>query len=185
MFERYTDRARRTVALAQEIARSTGATEINSKHLLLALYDEGEGVAATVLSDLGFAREPILKNDDAQPGHIPFTQELKRILESGLREGLQLGMNYIGTEHLLLALTHDRNKGTPGYNALTEQIPANVVRSAVITKLKGYAEANDNKTDPTPLCACDHIWQHHGAAFGAPCDWRGCGCPRFVARADQ
>jgi len=112
MFERFTDRARRVVVLAQEEARMLNHNYIGTEHLLLGLIHEGEGVAAKALESLGISLEAarqqveeiIGQGQQAPSGHIPFTPRAKRILELSLREALQLGHNYIGTEHILLGI---------------------------------------------------------------------------------
>jgi ATP-dependent Clp protease ATP-binding subunit ClpA len=115
MFERFTDRARRVVVLAQEDAREFKHNYIGSEHLLLGLVHEGEGVAAQALDSLGVSltavrsqlEEIIGHGQSDHPGHIPFAPRAKKVLELSLREALQLGHNYIGTEHLLLALVRE------------------------------------------------------------------------------
>jgi ClpA/ClpB-like protein len=119
MFQRFTDKARRTVVLAQEEARALRHDHIGTEHLLLGLLRENAGVAATALTSLGVtldeARARVADGVPAEPrapsrmatGHIPFTPQAKRTLELALREALQLGHDYIGTEHILLGLVHD------------------------------------------------------------------------------
>ena len=115
MFERFTDRARRVVVLAQEEARLLNHNYIGTEHLLLGLIHEGEGVGAKALESLGIGLEvvrgkvnEIIGEGTASPeGHIPFTPRAKKVLELSLREALQLGHNYIGTEHLLLGLVRE------------------------------------------------------------------------------
>jgi ATP-dependent Clp protease ATP-binding subunit ClpC len=113
MFERFTDRARRVVVQAQEEAKARGHDYIGSEHLLLALTHESiGGVAAKTLESLGIGldtvrqrvEEVVERGSQASSGHIPFTPEAKKALESSLREAVQLGHKYIGTEHLLLGL---------------------------------------------------------------------------------
>ena len=112
MFERFTDRARRVVVLAQEEARILDHNYIGTEHILLGLLQEGEGVAAKALESLGISLEAVRQQveeiigqgQQAPSGHIPFTPRAKKVLELSLREALQLGHNYIGTEHILLAL---------------------------------------------------------------------------------
>jgi ATP-dependent Clp protease ATP-binding subunit ClpC len=112
MFERFTDRARRVVVLAQEEARMLNHNYIGTEHILLGLIHEGEGVAAKALESLGISldavreqvQEIIGQGQQAPSGHIPFTPRAKKVLELSLREALQLGHNYIGTEHILLGL---------------------------------------------------------------------------------
>jgi ATP-dependent Clp protease ATP-binding subunit ClpC len=115
MFERFTDRARRVVVLAQEEARMLNHNYIGTEHILLGLIHEGEGVAAKALESLGISldavrqqvEEIIGQGQQAPSGHIPFTPRAKKVLELSLREALQLGHNYIGTEHILLGLIHE------------------------------------------------------------------------------
>ena len=115
MFERFTDRARQTVVLAQEEARRLGHTYIGTEHLLLGLLREGEGVAAQALGRLGISLTDVRSDvvriigelSEAPSGHIPFTPRSKKVLELSLREALQLGHNYIGTEHILLGLVRE------------------------------------------------------------------------------
>ncbi|XAS67197.1 ATP-dependent Clp protease ATP-binding subunit [Micrococcaceae bacterium Sec5.7] len=112
MFERFTDSARRVVVLAQEEARTLNHNYIGTEHILLGLIHEGDGVAAKALESLGISldgvreqvQEIIGPGQQSQPGHIPFTPRAKKVLELALREALQLGHNYIGTEHILLGL---------------------------------------------------------------------------------
>jgi ATP-dependent Clp protease ATP-binding subunit ClpC len=115
MFERFTDRARRVVVLAQNEARDLGHNYIGTEHILLALIDEGQGVAAKALDALGIGQdaarqqveEIIGRGKGASEGHIPFTPRAKKVLELSLREALQLGHHYIGTEHILLGLLRE------------------------------------------------------------------------------
>lgn len=112
MFERFTDRARRTVVLAQEEARALDHNYIGTEHLLLGLIAEREGLAARALNELGIEGEAVRDRIEAiigrgntpPSGHVPFTPRSKTVLELSLREALQVGDNHIGTEHLLLAL---------------------------------------------------------------------------------
>src|SRR5215468_9169548 len=112
MFERFTDRARRVVVLAQQEARLLGHDYIGTEHLLLGLLADGEGTAARALESLGVTldaareqvREIIGEGEQPQQGHIPFTPRAKKVLELSLREALNLGDDHIGTEHLLLGL---------------------------------------------------------------------------------
>jgi hypothetical protein len=112
VFERFTDRARRVIPLAQEEARRLHHNYIGTEHLLLGLLSEGEGVAAKALESLDISLEAVRvqveeiigQGQTAPTGHIPFTPRAKRVLELSLREAMQLGHNYIGTEHILLGL---------------------------------------------------------------------------------
>ena len=116
MFERFTDRARRVVVLAQEESRLLNHNYIGTEHVLLGLLHEGEGVAARALEELGISLTEVRRRVDdiigkgsSAPieGHIPFTPRAKKVLELALREALQLGHNYIGTEHILLGLIRE------------------------------------------------------------------------------
>jgi hypothetical protein len=115
MFERFTDGARRVVVLAQEEARLLNHNYIGTEHILLGLVHEGQGVAATALERLGVSlertrarvEEIIGAGDQGPSGHVPFTPRAKKVLEMSLREALQLGRNYIGTEHILLGLIRE------------------------------------------------------------------------------
>ena len=115
MFERFTDRARRVLVLAQEEARDLNHAFIGTEHILLGLIREGEGVAAKALDALGITfdvvrekvEEAIGANTNPSPGSPPFTPRAKKVLELSLREALQLGHSYIGTEHMLLGLVRE------------------------------------------------------------------------------
>jgi len=115
VFERFTDRARKIVVFAQEEARLLKHDYIGTEHLLLGLIREGEGVAAKTLESMGISLEAIRsevvgtvgEGDGAPPGHIPFTARAKKALELSFREALQLGHDYIGTEHILLGLIRE------------------------------------------------------------------------------
>ena len=115
MFERFTDAARRVVVLAQEEARLLDHNYIGAEHILLGLIHEGEGIAARALQGLGISLdsvrrqvvETVGKGRRAPSGHIPFSTRAKKVLELSLREALQLGHNYIGTEHVLLGLIRE------------------------------------------------------------------------------
>jgi hypothetical protein len=115
MFERFTDRARRVVVLAQEEARLLNHNHIGTEHILLGLIHEGEGVAYLALTELGISLDAVRaqveaeigQGSEAPSGHIPFTPRAKKVLELSLREALQLGHNYIGTEHILLGLIRE------------------------------------------------------------------------------
>jgi ATP-dependent Clp protease ATP-binding subunit ClpA len=115
MFERFTDRARRVIVLAQEEARLLNHNYIGTEHLLLGLLHEGQGVGALALTSLGVSLEGVRaqveeiigQGQSAPTGHIPFTPRSKKVLELSLREAKQLGHNYIGTEHILLGLIRE------------------------------------------------------------------------------
>lgn len=111
MFETFTDQAQRVVVLAQEEARMLGHNYIGTEHILLGLIHEGEGVAAKELESRGIGleatRQQIGQGEEKPSGHLPFTSGAKKVLEFSLREALQLGHNYIGTEHILLGLLRE------------------------------------------------------------------------------
>ena len=115
LFQRFTDRARRAVTLAQEEARELGHDHIGTEHILLGLLRVPEGVAARALESFGISREAVVakveeivgRGQGSPGGHIPFTPRSKKVLELALREALQLGHNYIGTEHVLLGLVRE------------------------------------------------------------------------------
>jgi ATP-dependent Clp protease ATP-binding subunit ClpC len=115
VFQRFTDRARRVVVLAQEEARMLNHDYIGTEHILLGLIHEGEGVAAKALESLGISldavrqqvEEIIGRGQQAPSGHIPFTPRAKKVLELSLAESVQLGHHYIGTEHILLGLIRE------------------------------------------------------------------------------
>src|SRR6266542_349633 len=146
MFERFTDRARRVVVLAQEEARTLNHNYIGTEHILLGLIHEGEGVAAKALEALGISLEAvrsqveeIIGQGQAAPtGHIPFTPRAKKILELSLREALQLGHNYIGTEHILLGLIREGD-GVAAQVLQKLGAELNRVRQQVIQLLQGHA----------------------------------------------
>ncbi|MGH2573175.1 MAG: ATP-dependent Clp protease ATP-binding subunit [Actinomycetota bacterium] len=145
MFERFTDRARRVVVLAQEEARMLNHNYIGTEHILLGLIHEGEGVAAKALESLGISLdavrgqvEEIIGQGQAAPtGHIPFTPRAKKVLELSLREALQLGHNYIGTEHILLGLIRE-GEGVAAQVLQKLGADLNRVRQQVIQLLQGY-----------------------------------------------
>ena len=145
MFERFTDRARRVVVLAQEEARLLNHNYIGTEHLLLGLIHEGEGVAAKALESLDISldavraqvQEIIGQGQQSPTGHIPFTPRAKKVLELSLREGLQLGHNYIGTEHLLLGLIRE-GEGVAAQVLVKLGADLNRVRQQVIQLLSGY-----------------------------------------------
>jgi ATP-dependent Clp protease ATP-binding subunit ClpA len=145
MFERFTDRARRVVVLAQEEARMLNHNYIGTEHILLGLIHEGEGVAAKALESLGISldavrqqvEEIIGQGQQAPSGHIPFTPRAKKVLELSLREALQLGHNYIGTEHILLGLIREGD-GVAAQVLVKLGADLNRVRQQVIQLLTGY-----------------------------------------------
>ena len=145
MFERFTDRARRVVVLAQEEARQLSHSYIGTEHVLLGLIHEGEGVAAKALESLGISLEAVRgqveeiigRGGSAPSGHIPFTPRAKKVLELSLREALQLGHNYIGTEHILLGLIRE-GEGVAAQVLVKLGADLSRVRQTVIQLLSGY-----------------------------------------------
>jgi ATP-dependent Clp protease ATP-binding subunit ClpC len=180
VFERFTDRARRVVVLAQEESRMLSHNFIGTEHILLGLIHEGQGVAALTLESLGISLEAvrrqveqIIGQGQATPtGHIPFTPRAKKVLELSLRESLQLGANYIGTEHILLGLIRE---GEGVAAQVLRQLGADLsrVRQAVIQQLSGY-----------PIAAPEEIpttrWT---PASGPSCPW--CSLPLEGALASR
>jgi len=150
MFERFTDRARRVVVLAQEEARLLNHNYIGTEHILLGLIHEGEGVAAKALESLGISLEAVRdqveeiigQGGTAPSGHIPFTPRAKKVLELSLREALQLGHNYIGTEHILLGLIRE-GEGVAAQVLVKLGADLSRVRQQVIQLLSGYAGAKE------------------------------------------
>ncbi|MDQ6658009.1 MAG: ATP-dependent Clp protease ATP-binding subunit [Actinomycetota bacterium] len=162
MFERFTDRARRVVVLAQEEARMLNHNYIGTEHILLGLIHEGEGVAAKALESLGIALEGVRaqveeiigQGAQAPSGHIPFTPRAKKVLELSLREALQLGHNYIGTEHILLGLIRE-GEGVAAQVLVKLGADLNRVRQQVLQLLSGYqgketAAAEGGRSEGTP-----------------------------------
>ena len=150
MFERFTDRARRVVVLAQDEARGLKHNYIGTEHLLLGLISEGEGVAAKALETMRIKGEAVrasvieIIGEGEKPveGHIPFTPRAKRVFELSLREALQLGHNYIGTEHLLLGLLKE-GEGVAAQVLTKQGADSAQVRQTVIQMLSGYQRGDD------------------------------------------
>jgi len=154
MFERFTDRARRVVVLAQEEARLLNHSYIGTEHILLGLIHEGEGVAAKALETLGISLEAVRaqveeiigQGGSSPSGHIPFTPRAKKVLELSLREALQLGHNYIGTEHILLGLIRE-GEGVAAQVLVKLGADLSRVRQQVIQLLSGY-QGSQGKSEP-------------------------------------
>ena len=168
MFERFTDRARRVVVLAQEEARMLNHDYIGTEHILLGLIREGAGVAAKALESLGISLEAVRQQveeiigqgQQAPSGHIPFTRRAKKVLELSLREALQLGHNYIGTEHILLGLIREGD-GVAAQVLVKLGADLNRVRQQVIRLLHGYQGKEELKTAhaelwPGPVGGSEH-----------------------------
>jgi ATP-dependent Clp protease ATP-binding subunit ClpC len=165
VFERFTDRSRKVIVLAQEEARMLGHNYIGTEHILLGLVHEGEGVAARALDSLGISLDSVRREvqeiigvgETAATGHIPFTPRAKKVLELALREALQFGHNYIGTEHILLGMIR---QGEGVAAEVLEQLGAELhrVRQVVVQLLSGYQAGTVQELIPEeprpsgPLC---------------------------------
>ena len=145
MFQRFTDRARRVVVLAQEEASGLDHNYIGTEHILLGLIREGEGVAANALKSLGISLDPVRqqveeiigRGQEAPQGHVPFTPRAKKVLELSLRESKHLGHDYIGTEHILLGLIREGD-GVAAQVLVRLGADLNRVRQQVIQLLHGH-----------------------------------------------
>jgi hypothetical protein len=146
VFERFTDRARRVVVLAQTEATGYGQYHIGPEHILLGLISEGEGVGAQALEALGISLESVRQQveeeiigpgEEPQQGHIPFTPQAKKVLELSLRESQQLGHNYIGTEHILLGLIRE-GEGVAAQVLVRLDANLSRVRQQVLQLLEGH-----------------------------------------------
>jgi ATP-dependent Clp protease ATP-binding subunit ClpC len=165
VFERFTERARRVVVLAQEEARMLNHNYIGTEHVLLGLVREGEGVAAKALESLGISlkdvrgdvEEIIGQGQSVPTGQIPFTPRAKKVLELSLRESLQLGHNYIGTEHVLLGLVRE-GEGVGAQVLQKRGADLDGVRAKVVSLLSGFTTGGEIGTEPEarqhdePLC---------------------------------
>src|SRR6478735_1016364 len=144
MFERFTERARQVVVLAQEEARTLKHNYIGTEHILLGLLREEEGLAARVLESLDITVERVRaqvvrivgSGEEVTSGQIPFTPRAKKVLELALREALSLGHNYIGTEHILLGLVRE-NEGVAARILLDFDADSDKIRNEVIRMLSG------------------------------------------------
>ncbi|MDD7384011.1 MAG: ATP-dependent Clp protease ATP-binding subunit [Actinomycetaceae bacterium] len=159
MFERFTDRARRVIVLAQEEARGLKHNYLGTEHILLGLIKEGEGVAAKALESLDIslddARSQVVEiigeGQETPSGHIPFTPRAKKVIEYAMREGLQLGHSYIGTEHLLLGLTREP-EGVAAQVLTKLGTDTNSVRKQVMNLISGYPNGNSDQ-EPVGVAA--------------------------------
>src|SRR6187431_582121 len=156
MFERFTDRARRVVVLAQEEARMLNHNYIGTEHILLGLIHEGEGVAAKALESLGISLEAVRQKveeiighgQQSPSGHIPFTPRAKKVLELSLREALQINHSYIGTEHILLGLIRE-GEGVAAQVLVKLGADLNRVRNQVLQLLSGF-QGKESATSGAP-----------------------------------
>ena len=145
MFDRFTDRARRVIVLAQDEARMLNHNYIGTEHILLGLIHEGEGVAAKALEALGISLEAVREQveeiigqgQQAPTGHIPFTPRAKKVLELSMREALQINHPYIGTEHILLGLIRE-GEGVAAQVLIKLGADLNRVRNQVLQLLSGF-----------------------------------------------
>jgi ATP-dependent Clp protease ATP-binding subunit ClpC len=164
MFERFTDRARRVVVLAQEEARVLNHNYIGTEHILLGLLREGDGVAAKALESLGLHLEAVRqqveqiigKGQQVPTGHIPFTPRAKKVLELSLREALQLGHDYIGTEHILLGLLSE-GEGVAAQVLVRLGADLKRVRQQVIQVLHG-GQVEAAGAGPRRVTATRELW---------------------------
>ncbi|MDU4703177.1 MAG: Clp protease N-terminal domain-containing protein, partial [Corynebacterium sp.] len=161
MFERFTDRARRVVVLAQDEARELNHNYIGTEHILLGLISEGDGVAAKALESMGISLDAVrsevvdIIGRGSQPpsGHVPFTPRAKKVLEYSLREALQLGHKYIGTEHLLLGLIRE-GEGVAAQVLVKLGADLPRVRQQVIQLLSGFqGDESDGSPEQRPVGA--------------------------------
>ncbi len=158
MFERFSDRARRVVVLAQEEARRLEHNYIGTEHILLGLIHEGQGVAAEALKSLKISLDPVRqqveeiigRGQEPLQGHIPFTPRAKKVLELSLRESNRLGHNYIGTEHILLGLIREGN-GVAAQVLVRLGADLNRVRQQVILLLNKHPAEEPRSEAPVRL----------------------------------
>jgi ATP-dependent Clp protease ATP-binding subunit ClpC len=157
VFERFTDRARRVVVLAQEEARLLDHNYIGTEHILLGLLHESEGVAAAALESLGMSlpavrgqvQEIVGRGSSSPSGHVPFTPRAKKVLELSLREALELGHNHIGTEHLLLGVLRE-GEGVAAQVLVTLGVDLSRARARVLELLDGLPTPDDPVPGPGP-----------------------------------
>ena len=168
MFERFTERARQVVVLAQDESRSLKHHYIGTEHLLLGLLREEEGIAARVLTSLGISLEDVRAEvaqlvgpgDDIATGQVPFTPRAKEVLELALEEGLSLGHNYIGTEHVLLGLVREHD-GVAARILDSFGAEAVIVRDEVINALSGGAPGERTLERQSVIVQGVNEWQEN------------------------
>ncbi len=164
MFERFTERARQVVVLAQDEARALKHNYIGTEHILLGLLREEEGLAARVLESLDITVEEVRaqvarivgQGDEVTTGQIPFTPRAKKVLELALREALSLGHNYIGTEHILLGLVRE-NEGVAARILLDFDADAEKIRNEIIRMLSGPGRREQERVPESPPVAPEVI----------------------------
>ena len=157
MFERFTERARQVVVLAQEEARTLKHNYIGTEHILLGLLREEEGLAARVLEGLEITVEEVRaqvirivgSGEEVTSGQIPFTPRAKKVLELALREALSLGHNYIGTEHILLGLVRE-NEGVAARILADFDADSEKIRNEIIRMLSGPGRRQQGQAAPAP-----------------------------------
>jgi ATP-dependent Clp protease ATP-binding subunit ClpA len=157
VFERFTERARQVVVLAQDEARALGHNYIGTEHVLLGLLREEEGVAARVLEGLDVSLEEVRaqvariigEGDDVVTGQVPFTPRAKKVLELSLREALTLGHNYIGTEHILLGLARE-GEGVAMRILVDYDLDEGKIREGVVHALSGAPRPDDPAAELEP-----------------------------------
>lgn len=170
LFERFTDRARRVLELAQEEASAYNHGFVGTEHILLGLISEGEGVAAKALESLGVSLEAVRAKveqtigiaERAPRGSPLFTPRAKKVLELSLREALQLGHSYIGTEHILLGLVRE-GEGTASRILIGLGAEPGAVRIRVIDTMSGHIPNPEPGTSPTE--SSRHLWQSVTCSF--------------------
>jgi ATP-dependent Clp protease ATP-binding subunit ClpA len=156
MFERYTERGRQVIVLAQDESRLLRHNFIGTEHLLLGLLREEEGLAARVLGALDITAELVRaqvtrivgQGNEVATGQIPFTPRAKKVLELSLREALSLGHNYVGTEHILLGLVRE-NEGVAARILIHFDADADKVRNEIIRMLSGPGRRQVSSPEPT------------------------------------
>jgi hypothetical protein len=171
MFDRFTNRARRAVVFAKEAAQSHGHNYIGTEHILLGLIKEGGGMAAKALESLGISllsvrsqiEEIIGEGQQTSPDHIPFTPQAKKVLELSLREALDLGHDYIGTEHILLGLMRE-GEGVAAQVLVRHGTDLDRVRQQVTQLLQDYYEGKDDSSHSDPRGAGTIPRPQHPAA---------------------
>jgi ATP-dependent Clp protease ATP-binding subunit ClpC len=170
VFERFTERAKQVVVLAQDEARALKHNYIGTEHILLGLLREEEGLAARVLESLDITVEEVREqvkrlvgqgDEEIVTGQIPFTPRAKKVLELALREALSLGHNYIGTEHVLLGVVRE-NQGVAARILLDFDADAETIRNEIIRMLPGSGEAGLVHGAPVQRLASRTGWTSYG-----------------------
>ena len=178
VFERFTERARQVAVLAQEEARTLRHDNIGTEHLLLGLLREDEGLAARVLESLGITPERVRgqvvritgSGEEETSGQIPFTPRAKKVLEMALREALSLGHNYIGTEHILLAIARE-NEGVASRILLDFDVDAEKIRNGVIRMVSSPANRRAGRGGG-PAGSVHRVIRSGGGPRPPALDWR-------------